>query len=32
MYGKIKNAYFLCLLFIYYLYEKDYKPITVEHI
>ena len=30
-YSKIRNVYFLCLLFMYYLYEKDYKPITVEY-
>ena len=32
LYCNIKNACFcLCLLFMYYLCEKYYKPITVQH-
>ena len=31
LYYKIKKHYFLCLSFIYYLYEKYYKPITVQY-
>ena len=27
----IKNVYFLCLFFMYYLCEKCYKPITVQY-
>ena len=33
LYCKIKNIFliFLCLFFMYYLCEKYYKPITVQH-
>ena len=31
LYCKIKNVYFLCLFFMYYLCETDYKPITVQY-
>ena len=27
----MKNVYFLCLFFMYYLCENCYKPMTVEH-
>ena len=31
LYCKIKNVYFLCLFFTYYLREKYYKPIPVQY-
>ena len=31
LYCKIKNVLFLCLFFMYYLCDKYYKPITVQH-